>query len=122
MITDPVELEELRKTTADLISESSVPIALSRSEYERVPGGGTRPLPPVAQDPVPRFFGAVTGDPRYVQLSEGEQVVSNHVIVGLPGDDIKEKDTFKIGTRTFLVVELEPDDSYQVKGWVVERS
>lgn len=122
MITDPTMLEELISTTEDLIEHDHVSVALTRSEWERVPGGGTRPKNPTPQEAKDRFFGAVTTDPRYVTLSEGEQVISNHVLIGLPGDDIKEKDTFKIGSRTFLVVEVEPDTSYQVKGWVIERS
>ena len=122
MMTDEIELEELRKTTADLISEDSVAVALIRSEWTRVPGGGVKPGTPETLAAVPRFFGAVSTDPRIVTLAEGEQVVSNHVLVGLHTDTIKEKDTFKIGDRTFLVVEVEPDTSFQVKGWVVERS
>ena len=122
MITDPVELEELQRTTADLISEDSVQVVITRSTFERVPGGGIRPVNPEPLDPQTFFFGSVTTDPRYVQLTEGEQVVSNHVLVGMPDADLKEKDTFQIGDRTFLVVEIEPDTSFQVKGWVVERS
>lgn len=122
MITDPIELEELRQTTADLISEDSVSVALTRSTFERVPGGGVRPVNPQPLDPQTFFFGAVQTDPRYVQLTEGEQVISNHVLIGMPDADMKEKDTFTIGNRTFLIVEIEPDTSYQIKGWVVEKS
>lgn len=122
MISDPVELEELRKTTEDLIAYDGREIALVRHGTERVPGGGVRPIAPEVQDAVRRFFGAVAADARYVQLAEGEQVVTSHVLVGPIGDDIQEKDTFEIGTRKFLVVELATEMDWETRAWVVERS
>lgn len=122
MITDPVELEELRRTTNDLISEDSVEISLSRSVWVRTPAGGTRPGPPEQLEAKRRFFGSVTGDPRYVQYAEGEQVVANYVLVGPYDDDIKEKDEFVVGTSKFKVVEVHPDTSFEVRAWVVEYS
>lgn len=122
MISDPVELEELRKTTEDLIAYDGRDIALTRHGTERVPGGGVRPIAPVVQPAVRRFFGAVTDDARYITLTEGEQVITRHVLVGLIGDDIQEKDTFQIGIRKFLVVEVATETEWETRAWVVERS
>lgn len=122
MISDPIELEELRKTTEDLIAYDGRDIALTRHGTERVPGGGVRPIAPVVKDAVRRFFGAVVADARYVTLTEGEQVITNHVLIGPVGDDIQEKDTFEVGTRKFLVVELATEMEWETRAWVVERS
>lgn len=121
MLTDATELEELRKTTRDLIEEDHLPIALVRSGWERTATAGIRKIDPEPQDAVDRFFGAITGDPREIRTGAGEQLVALHVLIGLPDDDIQEGDTFTVGNRTFLVAEVHPDHSYQCKAWVVER-
>lgn len=123
MISDAVELSELVATTADLIEDNPTSIALLRVQWERTPAGGMRRVdPPALQVAKNRFFGSVIGDPVYVTRDEGEIVEARHVIVGMPGDDIQEKDTFKIGNRTFEIIAIHPERSWQVKGWVVERS
>lgn len=122
MIRDAVELSELIETTKDLIEHNSWEITLIRSTWERTPSGGTRPVQPQALDPQTLYFGAVTGDSVMQLRAEGETVISRHVLVGLPGADIKEKDTFSIGTQKFKVVELAPDETYEKRAWVVEYS
>lgn len=123
MISDPVELSELISTTADLIQDDPTMISLVRVEWQRTPSGGMRRLdPPTTKPAKARYFGAVIGDPVYVTRDEGEHILARHVIVGMPGDDIQQKDTFTLGGREFEVVQMHPERSWQTKGWVVERS
>lgn len=122
MFSDPVLLEELLQTTKDLIDFNSFQITLLRGGWTRVPGGGQRQEEPVAQPVQKLYFGAVMYDPRMVVTIEGEQVIANYVLIGLPGADIKEKDLFSVGTQTFKVVEVHPDTSYEVRAWVTEKS
>lgn len=121
MITDETELSELIETTKDLIADDHVSIVLIRSTVERTPSGGTKMVGPTPQPAKDRYFGGVTGDPVQVTRDEGEFILARHVIIGLPGDDIQEKDHFVIGNRKFEVFSIHPDQSYQVKGWVIER-
>lgn len=124
-IVDPVELEELRKTTLDLIEEDHAPIALVRSSYERTPAGGIRktndtPLP--AED---RFFSTTlgrTGMSHTIRTEQGEELVSNHILIGPYGDDIRKGDAFVWENRNFTAEEIDPDVSYQTKAWCVERA
>lgn len=120
MISDAAELSELIKTTEDLIVENGMEIILVRVVMERTPSGGVKRRDPTPQPPKRRYFGAVTQDPRIILDEKGDRVEARHVLVGPPEDDIKEKDTFKIGDRTFKVMELHPDVSYQTKAWVIE--
>lgn len=122
MITDPDQIEALIQSTADLIEESGLDIALSRSVLERTPAGGVRHVNPEPLPAARRYFGTVSSDPPRVIREEGEQLVLRHVLVGMPGDDIKEKDTFQIGTRKFEVVEVDVNEGWQTKGWVTERA
>lgn len=122
MITDATELSELIQTTEDLIADDHVSIVLIRNTRERTPSGGQRPVVPVPQPAKDRYFGAVTGDPVQITRDEGEHALARHVIIGMPGDDIQEKDTFLLAGRKFEVYRIHPDQSYQVKGWVVERA
>lgn len=120
MIADELELSELIATTLDLIAEQGMEVTLVRVEMERTDSGGVRRQNPDALDAKRRFFGAVTTDPRIIVNDQGDHVEARHVLVGPPGDDIVEKDTFQVGTRTFKVMEIHPDGSYQTKAWVIE--
>ncbi len=122
MISDAVEIAELRETTADLIADNPTTIALQRVVWQRTPSGGMSQTGNLSQPPKQRYFGAVRGDPTYVTREQGEVILARHVLVGLPGDDIQEKDTFSVGSRKFEVVEIHPDATWQTKAWVTEKS
>jgi hypothetical protein len=123
MFTDPVELEELRKTTADLIAFNSYQIVLNRGEWERTGGGGQRQINVEPLEPQTLYFGAIMWDPRTFVTPEGERVFVQYVLVGMPGEaDIQEKDTFSIGTQEFKVSEVHPDQTYEVRAWVYENA
>lgn len=122
MITDPDQVEALIESTEALIAEDGLDIALSRSAWVETPAGGVRPG---ASGPLPsvrRFFGAVTMEPARVVREEGEQLVLRHILVGMPGDDIKAKDSFTIDDRKYEVYEIDPNNTWQTKGWCIERA
>lgn len=123
MFGETETLDELIRTTSDLIAQDPIEISLKRFEWVRTSSGGqTRSGAPVELDPVPRFFAGVVADAVYVTRVEGEQIVCRHVIIGLPGDDIQQKDTFTVDGRNFEVVEIHPEKSFQTKGWVTEKT
>lgn len=123
MITDPDQIQALIESTETLIEEDGMDISVQRVQWERTPAGGVRRVgDSTPQPPVRRFFGAASGTPPRVIRDEGEQLVVSHVLVGMPGDDIKEKDTFSVGARKFEVVEMDPNTSWHSKGWCVERA
>lgn len=122
MISDQAELAELIATTKDLIESESTEIALIRNVPTRSPSGQLQKSVPDPQPAKRRYFAGVVADPVIYTRDEGQMVRAEHVIIGEPGDDIREGDTFQIGNRKFKVTEIHPDTSYQVKGWVVERA
>lgn len=122
MITDPAQVEALIQSTASLIEEDGMVVELLRSVWEETASGGIRRGTSVLQDPARRFFGAVTADPYRLLREEGEQIVLRHVLIGMPGDDIQEKDTFEVGGRQFEIVDVAPDKTWETRGWCVERA
>ena len=122
MITDPIELEEARKTTADLISEEPTPVALVRKVWTRTPSGGVKSGPPQDLPVVNRFFGGIVGQPRIIRAQNGEQVVATYVLIGTFDDDIQEEDEFSIGDKKFRVAEVAQDNGYETRAWVIDRA
>lgn len=114
------DLADLIRSTRDLIAERGQQIALSRPQMTRTMAGGTARRPGAALNPVRRYFAGVSVDARRTTTLNGEVVVLNYVLIGLPGDDIQEKDEFTIRNRKFLVAEVDPNQDFQVKGWVTE--
>lgn len=49
---------------------------------------------------------------------EGQQVVTNYVLVGYPGANVQQDDVIKIGSKEYKVVYVDPDQRYQVKAEV----
>jgi hypothetical protein len=122
MFTDPVELEELRKTTEDLIAFNSFQIVLNRSEWVRTPGGGQKQVNAAPLDAQTLYFGAIMWDPRTYVTPEGERVLLQYVLVGMPDADIVEKDEFTIGSSDYKVFEVHPDRTYETRAWVIENA
>lgn len=124
--TDPFELQELRKSTDDLIAEDSVMIVLHRVTTERTAAMEIRKTEDTPQPAKARFFGHTVGRmglSRTVSTEQGQEQVSNHVLIGPAGDDIRKDDWFEVDGRKFLVIEIETDTSeYQSKAWCIERA
>lgn len=122
MITDATEIRELRKSTEDLIAYDHVAVSLSRTEYERSPGGGVRKAgAPTVQDPKDRYFGDVIQDPHVIQTEAGEETVTSKVLIGPYDDDIQEGDEFTVAGHDYKVAEVIPDHTYETRAWVIDR-
>lgn len=118
---DPL-LPELIRTTRQLLDYESYPIVFKRTEFIETAGGGLRRVDGDPDDtPIDLFFGAVAADPTLQVRLEGETLVVSHVLVGMPEDDIREKDEFTWENRNFRVVQVHPDRSFETRAWVVER-
>lgn len=123
--TDPIELDELQRTTQDLIDHDQVTITLVRDGFERTPSLGVRRTGPTAQDPLTVFFGKAIGRngvPRIIETNQGEQHFSEHVLIGGPTFDVQENDTFALDDREYTVAAIDEDRSYQTKAWCIERA
>jgi hypothetical protein len=119
---DPIEISELLETTKDLIEFGpSYDIVIRREGMTRTPSGGQIKGTPENIPEQRLYFSPTTGDPRYVQLTEGEKVETSHVLIGLPAADVKEKDEFIVHGRDFRVVEVHADRRYETRAWVIER-
>lgn len=115
------DIPDLIESTKDLIAFRGQDIALTASVGTRTNAGGVSRRPGEPRNPVRRYFAAVAADARRLVTFEGERLEIRHVLIGMPGDDIRENDTFSIGNRKFQVVEVDPNETFQKKGWVVER-
>lgn len=108
--------------TKNLIRSFPSEIALTRSGTEtyRTGAGGIKTVnEPVTLNAVTRYFAAVVGDPVLVLNASGERVVAEYVLIGLPGDDIKEYDEFQKWNQTFWVIKVDETTlSFQTKAWV----
>lgn len=123
--TDPIQLEELRKSTQDLIDNDQVTITLVRDGYEKTPSMGVRKTGPQEQDPLTVFFGKSVGRngaPRIIETDQGEQQYAEHVLIGMPTFDVRENDEFDLDDRHYTVAAIDEDRSYQVKAWCIERA
>lgn len=111
--------------TEDLIRESGQPISLIRpSAWETTPSGGQRRVDgaEATMDPVERFFSAVTSGPAEIWDERGQILRLNHVLIGMPEDDIQEGDTFLLNNRTFEVRWIHPNVTYEVRAFCMEKA
>jgi|SRR6478736_34527 len=118
MTVDHVTLRERIAVTRSMIAEEGIPVALSRPSAPEPDGAGgfTRNDTPTPQNAVQRFLGYPTPDLNESLIEQGEYMPLRFVLVGMPGDDMSEGDTFEHQGRTFKVELIHPDKSYQVKG------
>lgn len=122
MFSDPVMIAELLQVTKDLIDNNPWEISFTRRAWERVPGGGQRQKDPQDLPSQRVYLGAVSADASYFVTVEGNRVMADYVIVGLPELDVEEKDSFELFDRTFEVVEIHPDRQYETRAWCVDRT
>lgn len=116
------EIEELTQTTKDLIDSEPIEITLIRETWTRKPGGGQVLSDPEEQDPITCWLSGLIEDAHIVTRDQGEQIVCRHVLVAMPGADVKEKDYFIVDGRNFLVAEIHPAREFQTKAWLYERT
>lgn len=119
------ETDENIQTTKDLIESEPTMISLKRSSpWVRTASGGRIRAEgePTVLDPVARWFSGIVEDAHIVTRDEGEQIVCRHVLIGMPDDDVQEKDFFSVGERNFEVIEIHPARDFQTKAWCVERA
>lgn len=72
--------------------------------------------------PVKRFYGSLVRQGEHIVTPAGEQFFTEHVLIGMPNDDIREGDTFTIGDRRMHVRYIHPDTTYQVKAYVTSHA
>lgn len=86
-------------------------------------GGQVRPEGEDATlPPVKRFYGSLVRQGEHIVTPSGEQFFAEHVLIGMPGDDIQKGDTFDIDGRTMYVRYIQPDKTYQVKAYVTSHA
>jgi hypothetical protein len=123
MITDQDQLDALTQSTADLIEEDGLDVALWRVTFVPTPSGGVKRVDPEAPlAAVRRFFGSVTATPSINQREEGEFTLYRFVLIGMPGDDIEEHDYFLIDGQKYQVDEIDTDTAWQKKAWCSRRA
>lgn len=122
----PDDLETVQlEVTRDLIEYDHQSIVIRRpAEKKRQQDGSVSPEgPPPAPLAAQRlFFSGVTGDDVRVLDWEGQSVRCAFVLIGMPDADIKKGDSFGLWGRTFVVVDLHPDERWQRKAWVFARA
>jgi hypothetical protein len=111
----------LRKSTAALIKASPTPVSLMRKgEQVRTAAGGVRRVDdPIVLPEVPRYFGSTGVNPTVITTPNGNRISVGFVLIGLPGDDMQEDDTFVLEGETYRIIKIDPVTArYETKGWV----
>lgn len=114
-------LEDMIQATADLIASEPITITLKYQSVTRTPAGGVKRGELLSRDPKVRFFSGIVPDAAYITRDEGEIVRGEFVLIGMPDDDMEQKDIFYVGARRFEIVEVESDRTFQCKAWVNEK-
>lgn len=110
------------RQTAYLIEVDGRVISLIRAVEEDDGAGGTILSDPTPLPGVRRFFGSVSEDTREANTIPGTTITADYILIGMPGDVIKDEDEFMIGDRNFVVKWVDPNQDYQVKALVVTHA
>jgi hypothetical protein len=102
------ELARLRATTVQVIAREGTAVALRRSGGLTDDGaGGHLPSDDSSLlEPVQRWFRHPRAAPDAQESDSGERVVRKGVLLGPPGDDLREGDTFQLEGVTWEVQEV----------------
>lgn len=115
--------DEMIRTTAGLIAGEPSEIRFIREEMTRTPAGGIVRSDPVLLDPQTFFFSGIVPDSTLAVRDEGEIVRADHVLVGMPGANIRAKDYFAYLERGFEVIQvIEATQDFETRAWVKEVS
>ncbi len=109
----------LIETTKTLIEIEPTMIQLTHQAARVDNGRGgltTSGSPTTEPTPKARFFSETTPKEQAVIKQEGKELVVDWVLVGMPGDDIRENDTFVVAGVQYKVWNVHDDKRWQVKG------
>jgi hypothetical protein len=108
----------LKRDTSQLIAAEGRLVALERkATWERTAEGGQRRTgATTTEDPaVKRFFLMLRGEARYVEGVNGEMMLAEAVLLGMPDDDIRQLDTFMLDGRSWEVFSVDTDQRYETR-------
>lgn len=118
------QLQAKIRTTEKLIEVEGRMITLVRPPEAEDDGAGGRIVPHggavTPMPPVRRYFGGKINNrmnnmPFEGANSVGEYLRVKSILVGMPGDDIKENDTFAVDGLTYHVEFVYPDQTFEVR-------
>lgn len=92
------------------LTHAPVQVSDGRGGYK---GSGS---PQTEPEPKARFFSQTTPKESVLIKQEGKELLVDWVLVGLPGDDIREEDTFLVAGVEYKVWNVHDDKRWQVKG------
>lgn len=122
-MTDPDELELLLETTKTLIEHDPETIVIERKPKKQRKPDGTLARPAGESstlDPQILFFSGVKSDDRREITVNGELILADYILVGLPDADFEEHDEFAVWGRRFRIAEEHRPNAYERKAWCVE--
>ncbi|HEU5091126.1 MAG TPA: hypothetical protein VFT30_00485, partial [Nitrospira sp.] len=116
-------IEVQRHITEALIEYDHESIVITRPPKKVRKGDGS--IAPDATEPdtlLPQdlYFSGVTGDDVRQVTVNGETIMADFVLVGMPDADFEEEDLFTARNRNFRIVGVHNDTRWQRKAWVVE--
>lgn len=118
-----MDVEEAQvETTAMLIREEGMDVVLRRLPAPTPDGeGGTIIANEEDRVDLPAkrlYFGSTREIADHRRLPAGDQLVTQHVLIGMPADDIQTTDKFTLWGHDFKVDYIQPDRRYQTKAFV----
>lgn len=118
---DNILSEQIRTTKLFIQEEGSFVALVREGTFSRTAAGGqVKGGIPQTFDPVKRFFAGVSRDNRLVLDWKGKKVEADHVLIGLPDDDMKPGDTFSLDGKNYEIVFVNNDHRWETKGYVIE--
>lgn len=117
------ELVLLLEITETLIEYDHEMVVIERKppKVKKPDGSFTRaPGAPATLPAQKLFFSGVTGDDRREVTVNGELIVADYILVGMPAADFEEHDEFAVWGRRFRIVEEHRPNAYERKAWCME--
>lgn len=117
------EQELLLDITQTLIEYDHENIVIERPKPKKRQPDGTLardPGPPTRLSVQKLFFSGVTAEDRRQITRNGELILADYILVGMPEADFEEHDEFAAWGRRFRILEEHRPNAYERKAWCVE--
>lgn len=117
------ELQVLLDITQTLIDYEHEDVVIVRRPAKQRKADGTLSRPggdPTTLPTQKLFFSGVSSDDRRQVTVNGELVMADYILVGMPDADFEEHDEFEAWGRKFRIAEEHRPNAYERKAWCVE--
>lgn len=122
-MSDDDDLDLLLEITEVLIDVDHEHVVIQRRPPKEKKGDGTLSRASGASTDLPvqkLFFSGIASDDRRQVTVNGELILADYILVGMPDADFQEHDEFSVWGRRFRIVEEHRPNAYERKAWCVE--